>query len=131
MSSECYCVLLRKASRKVSSLYDGALKPLGINVAQFSLLRNIRRAEPISLTDLASRLELDRSTVGRNVRVLEKRKLVVLVPGEDQRETLLRLTDVAHRLLEQGAPLWEATQQRMEAAMGADLLQGLRRLTGE
>ncbi len=62
-NSHCHCILLRKASRKVSSYYDEALAPLGVNIAQFSLLRNINRTAPVSLTDLAARVELDRSTL--------------------------------------------------------------------
>lgn len=60
----CHCIVLRKASRRVSSYYDEALAPLGVNIAQFSLLRNIDRMAPVSLTDLGMRVELDRSTVG-------------------------------------------------------------------
>eukprot|EP01035_Chromulina_nebulosa_P049431 gene49431-67135_t len=70
-SSSCYCILLRKASRRLSALYDEALEPFGINIGQFSQLRNIRRSQPVSLTALGGVMELDRSTVGRNTRVLE------------------------------------------------------------
>lgn len=71
MSDPCYCIVLRRASRRLTAIYDAALAPLGVNLAQFSLLRTIRRTEPVSLTRLGHETELDRSTVGRNVRVLE------------------------------------------------------------
>lgn len=54
--STCHCILLRKASRRVSSYYDEALAPLGVNIGQFSLLRHVNRLAPVSLTELANRV---------------------------------------------------------------------------
>ncbi len=118
--SNCYCILLRRASRRVTSLYDDALAPIGINLAQFSLLRNIQRAEPISLTDLGQRTELDRSTVSRNVKVLEKMELVVMANSQDQRETAVGLSDKGRQILAEGAPLWDGVQAAIEAKLGDD-----------
>jgi DNA-binding MarR family transcriptional regulator len=72
MTSPCYCSLLRTATRKVGAVYDNALAPLGINIAQYSLLRLVEHCQPVSFTELGRIAELDRSTVGRNVRVLER-----------------------------------------------------------
>lgn len=116
--AHCYCILLRKASRRVTSLYDEALAPIGVNLAQFSLLRNIQRAEPISLTDLGQRTELDRSTVSRNVKVLEKMELVALINGQDQRESVVKLSDKGRRALADGAPLWDGVQAEIETKLG-------------
>jgi len=110
--------MLRKASRKVTSLYDDALAPLGINIAQFSLLRNIQRAEPISLTELGNRMELDRSTVSRNVKVLEKMTLVAMQSGQDQRESVVALSDAGRQILRDGAPLWDGVQVAIEDKLG-------------
>ena len=96
----CHCVVLRKASRKVTSYYDDALAPLGINVAQFSLLRHIDRMAPVSLTDLGARVELDRSTVGRNAKVLERMGLAIIRPGKDQREATLTVSEAGQGVLE-------------------------------
>lgn len=116
--AHCYCILLRKASRRVTSLYDEALAPIGVNLAQFSLLRNIQRAEPISLTDLGQRTELDRSTVSRNVKVLEKMELVAMTNGQDQRESAVKLSDKGRRVLADGAPLWDGVQAEIETKLG-------------
>lgn len=124
-SSSCHCIALRKATRKLSSLYDAALAPLGINVGQFSLLRRVRRFGPVSLTDLAAHMELDRSTVGRNTKVLERMGLLVSSTGRDQREALLSLTPEGRQLVEDGAPLWDAAQAGIEARLGADRLAQL------
>jgi DNA-binding MarR family transcriptional regulator len=116
----------------MTSLYDDALAPVGVNIAQFSLLRNVARGESVSLTDLGQRIELDRSTVGRNVKVLVKAGLLDLSKGKDQREAMLALTDNGRKVLADGAPLWEAVQRKLERALGSngskklqDILQAL------
>jgi DNA-binding MarR family transcriptional regulator len=124
----CHCVLLRKASRKVSSYYDEALAPLGVNIGQFSLLRNIRRLEPVSLTDLAHAVELDRSTVGRNAKVLERMQLIAIGHGEDHREAVLTIAPKGRDVLETGAPLWDGVQDDIETRLGPDKTRQLQEL---
>lgn len=111
---------LRNAARKVSAVYDAALEPLGITIAQFSLLRRVKRLEPVSLTELGRVTEHDRSTIGRNVRLLEKMGLLAQGKGKDQRETVVTLTDAGREALTQGAPLWDACQARIEARLGPE-----------
>src|SRR4051794_24743998 len=72
MDQTCLCIAVRKASRRMTTVYDDALAPVGINLAQYSLLKKIRRTAPVSLTDLGAAMDLDRSTIGRNVKVLER-----------------------------------------------------------
>lgn len=120
--------MLRKATRKVSSYYDEALAPFGVNIGQFSLLRNIRGAAPVSLTDLATRVELDRSTVGRNAKVLERMGLVTIGPGKDSRETMLDLTEKGHDLLNRGASVWDGVQESIETRLGEDKTRQLQEL---
>jgi DNA-binding MarR family transcriptional regulator len=128
MTGACCCTLLRKATRKLTSIYDDALAPVGVNIAQFSLLRNVERGEPVSLTELGHRIELDRSTVGRNVKVLVKSGLIALSKGKDQREAMLVLTDNGRRVLADGAPLWEAVQSKVERVLGSNGLKELQAL---
>ncbi|KAA3509686.1 MarR family winged helix-turn-helix transcriptional regulator [Agrobacterium rosae] len=127
----CHCILLRKATRKVSSYYDEALAPLGVNIGQFSLLRNIRRMEPVSLTDLAHKVELDRSTVGRNAKVLERLELIAIGHGEDQREAVLMIAEKGREILDKGAPLWDGVQDDIEARLGREKARQLQELLAE
>ena len=118
MSGPCYCTVLRAAMRRIAASYDAALEPVGVNIAQFSLLRTIRRAAPVTLTELGRLTELDRSTIGRNVRVLERMGLVALGRGKDQREATVSLTEAGAQVLDEGAPLWEGVQGQIEARLG-------------
>ena len=128
MSSRCYCTLLRDAARKATALYDEALAPAGVTVAQYRLLRIVERQGPLSLTELGRVVDLDRSTVGRNVRLLQRLGLVRLRPGADQREALVALDEAGGRALAEAKPLWDAAQARIEACLGADLPDRLRAL---
>ena len=128
MTSICYCVAVRTAARKTTALYDSILEPAGVTLAQFSLLRKIERAGTVSLTKLGQLTELDRSTIGRNVKALEKLRLVRSASAEDQREAAVRLTPAGERALRVGAPLWEEAQRRVEAMLGALARSNCRRL---
>lgn len=119
METICYCAAVRTAARKTTALYDAILEPAGVTLAQFSLLRKIKRAGTVSLTGLGRLAELDRSTIGRNVKALEKLRLVSMASAEDHREAAVRLTLEGERALRVGAPLWDEAQRRIEAALGA------------
>lgn len=126
--SACHCDTLRLAARKMTARYDAALAPCGLTVAQFALLRKIRRASEPSLTDLGRRAGLDRSTIGRNVRVLEKAGFVAMGSGEDQRQATVALTWTGHETLARAEPLWEQVQGEIEQVLGPAGLTGLNRL---
>ena len=115
----------------MSALYDAALAPTGVNVAQFSLLRNIARRAPVSLTELGHATALDRSTIGRNIRVLARMDLVRTILGADQRESAIVLAPAGKRILEKAAPLWKQAQGRIEEALGEDGASALQRLLTE
>jgi len=118
MKTQCYCISLRKAARKVTALYDEVLAPVGVNIAQFSMLRRIERVGEASITDLSRLCELDRSTTGRNVRVLERMGLVKTTPGFDQREAKLSLTKKGRDVLAEGAGHWRKAQDEIELKLG-------------
>jgi DNA-binding MarR family transcriptional regulator len=128
MDTPCYCAAVRTAARKTTALYDSALEPAGVTLAQYSLLRKIERAGAVSLTELGRMADLDRSTVGRNVKVLERLRLVRLTPTKDQREAAVKLTPTGAIALRRAAPLWEDAQRRVEAALGAGGAELLRTL---
>ena len=97
MNTICYCAAVRTAARKTTALYDSILAPAGVTLAQYSLLRRIQRAGTVSLTKLGRLAELDRSTVGRNVKAMEELGFVRTASAADQREAAVRLTPPAAR----------------------------------
>jgi DNA-binding MarR family transcriptional regulator len=117
--------MLRMATRRLGATYDAALAALGINIAQYSLLRRIERNQPVSLSELGRGADLDRSTVGRNVRVLERMDLVRTGRGKDQREAVVSLTDRGMEVLRDAAPLWDGCQRAIEDRLGVERIRAL------
>lgn len=129
MSSPCYCALLRRAARRMSADYDAALAPFGINIAQFALLRTVKHQDGISLSDLGRSVDLDRSTIGRNVRVLERMALMRMIRSDaDKREAVVALTEGGTKLIEAAEPAWQACQRTVEERFGKADLADLRTL---
>ncbi len=87
----------------------------------FRLLRNIQAYPSISITALADIVLLDRSTLGRNLRVLERQGFVVFDTGLDGRSRIVDLTSKGHEVLVRAIPLWERAQIEMKSALGEDL----------
>ena len=133
----CTCLALRRATRRVTQIYDAHMKPLGLRITQFAVLGQLAGAgapEPpsqISITALARRLGLDRSTLGRNLRPLIKAGLVVMEGGEDRRAHTLALTDAGRALLEKAIPLWRDAQRHVSEKLGRDKTRALRAVLDE
>lgn len=120
---------MRAATRRIGATYDAALAPLGINIAQYSLLRKIQRLQPVSLTDLGRESELERSTISRNVQVLERMELVTTGRGKrDLRESMVWLADPGEAMLARATPLWNACQKDIETRLGAEGLSTLQNI---
>jgi DNA-binding MarR family transcriptional regulator len=124
----CACSQLRKTSRAVSVLYDGFLASSGLTVTQYALLVSIARADGIGRTALAAKLGMERTTLTRNLRPLERQGLVGEKPGSDRRERVLRLTASGRKRLDRSFPLWEAAQRKFLAEFGKDRFDELRAL---
>jgi DNA-binding MarR family transcriptional regulator len=116
----CLCANLRRAALALTSIYDEALAPHGLKVTQFSLLRTVQRHGAPNLTELAAATGLDRSTLGRNLRVLEGMGLVSLSAGEDQRDRVVALTPRGTARVRAAGRAWSELQQSLSAALGPD-----------
>ena len=128
LTSICICTHLRRAARGVSRHYDEALAGFGINVAQFSLLRHLQRLDKPSISSLADAMGLDRSTLGRNLKVLEADGLVAMAEGDDLRNRLVLLTPLGAERLRDAEPAWEQAQERLVDTLGEDQRDELVRL---
>ncbi|MGA8890262.1 MAG: MarR family winged helix-turn-helix transcriptional regulator [Anaeromyxobacteraceae bacterium] len=128
----CYCSNLRRAALAATARYDDALAPHGMKVTQFSLLHAVERRGRANLTALAEGTGLDRSTLGRNLRVLEGMGLVALSPGDDQRDRVASLTPRGRTRLRAATRTWKELQVSLAATLGDDaprLVEATRRVT--
>ena len=114
----CIAVRLRRLNRVVTNLYDDALRPLGLKVSQLNVLvvtAKLGVAQPAQVCDL---LQLDTSTLSRNVERMRVKGWLEVVPGEDARTQPFRLTAQGKRLLEKAVPAWEQAQKQAEELLG-------------
>src|ERR687888_876876 len=118
IARDCIAVRLRLLNRVVTNLYDGALRPLGLKVSQLNILvvtAKLGLARPAQVCDI---LQLDASTLSRNVKPLQAHGWLEVVPDEDARAQPFRLTPQGKRLIEKAVPAWEEAQRQAKELLG-------------
>ena len=118
IARNCIAVRLRLLNRVVTNLYDEALRPLGLKVSQLNILIVTARlglARPAQVCEI---LQLDASTLSRNVKPLQAHGWLEVVPDEDARAQPFRLTAQGKRLIEKVVPAWEEAQRRATELLG-------------
>ena len=116
--ASCMSMHIRRASRMLTQVYDEALRPARLVSNQFTLLVAIYLAESKPITRLAQQLSTDQTTMTRNLKILEKRGLVAIEPGEDRRVKWVSLTDEGQAVLVQALPLWKQAQAEVMQHFG-------------
>jgi DNA-binding MarR family transcriptional regulator len=108
-------------------MYDAALAPAGIRSTQYAILAAIGEKTDISVHDLANAMVMDRTTMGRNLRLLERDGLVVVsVAGSDRRRRDIALTRKGKTLLEGAYPLWKHAHDSLQKMHGREFLDEFR-----
>jgi DNA-binding MarR family transcriptional regulator len=116
----CTALRLRLLNRVVTNLYDDALRPLGLKVSQLNLLVVTAKLGLAQPTKVCALLQLDPSTLSRNVERMRAKGWLEVVPEEDARAQPFRLTRQGKRLIEKAVPAWEQAQQQATELLGAD-----------
>jgi DNA-binding MarR family transcriptional regulator len=129
--ANCNCLAVRQAARYITQFYDQFLAPAGLRTTQYGILGKLYRQGPMSINTLAAQLVMDRTTLGRNVRPLERDGLIEIGPDpSDRRSKILRLTKSGHTHFERAQKRWVEAQKTFEGAYGgkeaSDLRQKLR-----
>ncbi len=118
VSAQCAFYKLRRASRVITQVYDQFLKPCGLAPTQFSLLVALSSAGLITISRLAEAMVMDRTTLTRNLRPLEREGLIKIVPGPDRRTRAVTLTSSGEKKLLAALPLWDQAQCYMAKKLG-------------
>jgi len=127
-ANNCNCTALRKASRRVSQLYDEALASCGLRVTQLAILNQILRMGTPAMGELAHALVMDRGALAHNAKPLERDGLIETVADPaDRRNRLIALTRAGRRKLVESDRSWAHAQERFEASFGAKEAAALRR----
>jgi DNA-binding MarR family transcriptional regulator len=114
----CTCYRLRQAARLVSRTYDLFLAPCGISIGQFGMLATLIAMEGESISRVAQALQMERTTLSRNLAPLQRLGYVVIEQGPDRRARSLSLTKAGREVLATAKPMWRAAQRRLEKQLG-------------
>ena len=120
ISLPCACANLRRAARVITRLYDAALRPSGLGVAQFTLLQALNTAPGMSQKQLGGVLEIDSTTLTRTLTPLRRAGWLRSSVGDDRRELRLALTAAGKRAYRRACPYWERAQREFVQALGAE-----------
>ena len=126
--SDCYCTILRRSANALSDFYDAALKETGLTIAQYYLLINLSRLGNANITHWAEHVGLDRSTMVRNIKLLQTRDYVEITEGHGK---VFTLSSEGKRILELAIPLWQKAQEQVEALLGKNDIEAVFRISGK
>jgi DNA-binding MarR family transcriptional regulator len=125
LATTCACLNLRRAARAVTNYYDALIREqTGLRITQITMLVVAYLAGPQTINDMAERIDLDRTTLTRNLKPLEHEGLLTVVPGADQRTRVVTLTASGEQKLLQVLPLWEQAQAHMVEGLGQERFPG-------
>ncbi|HEM8495693.1 MarR family transcriptional regulator [Burkholderia multivorans] len=132
----CNCFALRQATRFVTQIYERHLSAAGVTPAQFSIIAILSRRPDVLMSELADALVMDRTTLLRALKPLQRDGLVASAPSDhDPRAHVLNLTKQGVRAFGQAKRAWQAAQREFEAEFGEQRAQALRdellQLTGK
>ncbi|MBD9469670.1 MarR family winged helix-turn-helix transcriptional regulator [Pseudoxanthomonas sp. PXM01] len=122
--SLCTCFRLRRASRRVTQVYDHELAAVGLSLNQYSILRRTERESRV-LGGLADELGMDRTTLTRNLSPLVDAGLVETVRGRDARQRMIGLTQAGRDRLAAAKPYWRRAQDLIDTMLGETGIQTL------
>ena len=130
--NNCNCFAIRKAARHVTQAFDATLAPSGIRVTQFMILMALDRESGLSVNELAETMVMNRTTMGKNLRPLERDGLLeIRISKIDRRSRDILLTRKGRSLLERAYPLWRNAHDSFQNAHGMKFAESLRSMLAE
>ena len=114
----CNCFAVRQAARRVTRLYERHLGKARLTSAQFSILAVLGQGRRMRMTELARLLVMDRTTLLRAMKPLQREDLLQSVSSDaDPRQLLFSLSSAGERKLKEAIPLWTKAQEEFESGM--------------
>ena len=114
----CMCISIRKAANHISKVYDHELSVIDIKITQYSALKNIQALGNPSVNELSKKLDLERTTVLRNLDKLKKMDLISYKKNDVYKVKVISLTVNGRKKLNDAKVIWEKTQLKFLNAFG-------------
>lgn len=127
-TAQCLCLASRKAARTITRAFEKELRPHGVRATQFTVLAVLAHRGPQTIGALAELLGTDRTTLTRNLALLERRRLIRIRPGDDARARIASITAQGRAIFEGALPAWRKVQATLTDAIGEPTADNLRRL---
>ena len=118
MASECLAFRVRLLNRTITGIYDDALRPLGLTAGQLNVLVAVAKLGPLSPGEVARKLNMEKSTVSRNIERMQRNGWLTVSPDDSGRKQSLALAPKGSQLLKKSLPLWKEAQSRAAAVLG-------------
>ena len=120
-TDSCTCSELRRAARAVTLLYDNAFRSSGLLSTQLGVLHVIYKSDSIRISHLAKELGMDRTTLTRNLSVLQRQGFIKISSGKDNRTRIVTITNKGCTTIAKAIPLWNDVQNKVKEQMGETL----------
>jgi DNA-binding MarR family transcriptional regulator len=120
-TDSCTCSELRRAARAVTLLYDNAFRSSGLLSTQLGVLHVIYKSDSIRISHLAKELGMDRTTLTRNLSVLQRQGFIKISSGKDSRTRIVTITNKGRTTIAKTIPLWNDVQNKVKERMGETL----------
>ena len=118
--ASCFCLASRQAARKITRLYDTYMQDSGIRATQFTILSQLMLRGEMPIGKLAGFLGMERTTLSRNLTLLEGKGWISINAGEDPRARMIGITAQGRALVRRGFPYWSKAQAHIGKMLGAD-----------
>lgn len=128
MGSACIAMRARVISRVISRIYDEALRPYGIKGSQMSILAVISGFGRVEPSEICRLLQLDTSTLSRNVSRMRSKGWLKAAPRTDRRAHRLELTPEGERIIEEAFSSWQEAQDKVTEALGEENMAAIRKV---
>jgi DNA-binding MarR family transcriptional regulator len=116
----CYCLASRQAARKITRLYDSLMQQSGIRATQFTILSQLMLRGEMPIGKLAGTLGMERTTLTRNLTLLEQQKWISIHAGDDPRARMIAITGQGRSVVRRSFPFWSKAQAHIGKLLGAD-----------
>ena len=129
------CMLLntRMAARAITRRADGRLRPFGITGTQLSILGSLRNHPGRSVTEMADAIAMDRTTLSRNLALLERNGLVTASPASRGNGRIGAVTEAGDKVIDAALPEWRKGQAELRGLLSNPdfdtMIAGLRQLS--
>lgn len=124
----CTNLKLRQLGRMVTRHYDGYLAAMGLKITQYSLLSHVVKLGPIRPSDLARRMQMDASTLTRNLQPMAAQGWLTIGKGEDARSRLIAATQEGQEMRAKGQRAWKEAQLALNDLLGVERVFALHEL---